>query len=376
MEAILSGPAGLGLVMEGVKAWLIHWDQPGELVATTLAHASSLFRGREGDLRRFTVNRPEDALPLLALLNRQALTLHLVFSALEVELDEGFRREVSQDIEPLLQEKPVWDYVAGMLYSQPLPKPDPCPAAIHTALQVQATGLASLLEKVASSQAEIGQAKIAWNILADDLFPPAVGRPYYLQTVVESGLFYEFVQAMQNGRSDTFQFRASKVLLELPNHRQIVHAWAARLPHTHRKHKALAAEPKELIKPHGKQRTHSFDRGDVFAKVNQIKKKIIAAFNTRPLPENELARQLDWLRDLQYRPEDRSYLAKSLTDLAVRAKEANLPTYHLRLAREAVEVHETDGWAWAVLAAAYRLQGRLPEAWDASQRAMEFGDSP
>ena len=156
MEAILSGPAGLGLVVEGEKAWLIRWNQPGDLLETTLTQASRLFRGREGDLRRFAVKHPQEAVSHLTLLRRQADTLDRVFSALEVELDEGFRRALSQEIEQLLQEKPVRNYVAGVLYSRPMPELTSCAVAIHTARQVKAVHFADFLLGVASSQAEIG----------------------------------------------------------------------------------------------------------------------------------------------------------------------------------------------------------------------------
>ncbi|MBF0440253.1 MAG: hypothetical protein HQL93_14210 [Magnetococcales bacterium] len=373
MEAILSGAAGLGLLLEGDQAWVIRHNQPDHPVATPPDLGRRLFFGREGTLRHFMITSVAEAYKKLQLLRHMATAFNMTFFLLDDGVPSSHRQETAIDLERLFHNQEVHDYVAGVLYAHPLPPLHGCKSALELARSTNSQQVSSLLFEVLADQEAINIAHQTWP--ADILAPSE--RALALQTAVESGLFRHFVQAQHSGHTDSLHFASLKSLQPFANHRELISRWCLTLPHVPAFRPVLTKE-KELKQEetHDKNRKKGgVDRRKAFDNAVAIKDQIITLFNQHPLNERKVERLLNGLRHLHTNKSNNTYLSRSLTDLAVRARETDLAEYHLRLSQEAVAANETDGLAWAVFATALRLQGNLKEALKASNRAIDFGNA-
>ncbi len=320
MDAILSGPAGLGVVTDNSQAWLIRWDEP-EFQEIPLAQAAMPLRGREGDLRAVKVASCQEALMRLSTLRNQAEALNLLFFVMDNELDQAFRQELALALEELLREPSVLDYLAGVLYSRPLPDSTACTNATIIAKETGSKQLMRFLTALAADQNNIAHAKLAWDQLPDHLFATDTGRPLYLQTAVEGSLFYHWVQAAHSGSASTFDFEGVRVLHSFANHGTIVQKWAETLQRTPTKRPPLQTEQKFAQRDRDKKALWRGNRGIIKLNADTIKKLADTLFSRRPLPKNRVDMLLNGLRQLQGHEHDRAYLAKSSTGFSVRAKD-------------------------------------------------------
>ncbi|NGZ29196.1 MAG: tetratricopeptide repeat protein [Magnetococcales bacterium] len=376
MEAILSGTAGLGLILDGENAWVIRREEPDRPVATTSAQGRRLFWGREGGLRRFVVESISEGYRLLKGQYNKAVGLQLFFLALDEDLSQGVRSKIIALLEESLEDKAVYAYVQGVLYSSPLPNPASCQSLLQLVCELGNSHMEPLLRSLLADQQTIRMARASWDVYHFTHAPDE--EPFALQTAVEAGLFYEFVRAYHSGKTDIFRFNALKLLHEYADHRELVQSWCHPLPRPAHTRPTLVAEQKER----NKERTDrdkkkgGVDRSKTFGNVTQIKKQIVALFQKRPLETTKVDLLLGGLAHLQANKSNNKLLSRSLTDLAVKAREAGLADYQLRLANQAVEANETDGAAWSVLATALRAHGRFQEALSAAQQSIDYGNVP
>ncbi|MBF0137992.1 MAG: hypothetical protein H7833_18195 [Magnetococcus sp. DMHC-1] len=229
MEALLSGPAGMGVLLDRAQAWVVRLDQPDTLPeATTPDLASRLLWGRERDLRRFQVQNFHEAYQHLEVLYGKAKALNFTFSFLSDRASDNSRRFAAQVLEKTLQSQDIWNYVAGVLHAEPLPKPDICDLVIPLAETLALSRTLALLQEVKEGQQEIGLVAQAWDAIPNTCFNPLADRPVCLQTAVEGGLFLDLVRVVRGlAKPGPLQLRAIKILQEFSGHREIVKSWKA-----------------------------------------------------------------------------------------------------------------------------------------------------
>src|SRR5207248_2574695 len=165
-------------------------------------------------------------------------------------------------------------------------------------------------------------------------------------------------------------------ITQLRNSREVLHQWAApfrglgeTLVITPDIEEELRAEKAPRRK---RGRLVGLDRQAIFHQVNEKKAIISAAIKRRDL---EFVRErVEDLVDFQRKSES-EYLAKSLCDLAMEAKDLGMFDLQLELTERSVGEVPDDAWSWAQYGDALLQLNRLPEAVHAYEQAESFGSA-
>ena len=119
MKALVSGQAGIAVLIEGGRVSFLHLDSP-QPIPRSKADIPHLFADATDvvELPQTTVEKAGAALDLSW---RQDRALHLILILLDREADDGARRIAVECLEEFLADSEVSAFVCNRLYSAPLP---------------------------------------------------------------------------------------------------------------------------------------------------------------------------------------------------------------------------------------------------------------
>lgn len=230
MQAVISGQAGVALLVEGNTLSSIHAGKTDEVVRRRDREIPYLF----GDARDFQfledVELPEVAHEL-ELATTKADALHIALILLDPQLTHDTRREAAEELAELLEIEGVLGYVEAVLYSRPIPGDGDLPGALLSCAG-RSESVRQLLLRLGSFQGEIASVYEAWEQIPDHVFGSAQDRRYALATVVRAGLFRDFVGtlAFRDGVGEILERTLrSDSFLTIHNHREILERWASTL---------------------------------------------------------------------------------------------------------------------------------------------------
>lgn len=230
MQAVISGQAGVALLVEGDRLSSIHAGKTDEVVRRRNREIPYLF----GDARDFQfledVELPEVAREL-ELATTKADALHVALILLDPQLTHDTRREAAEELTELSEIKGVLEYVEAVLYSRPMPGDGDLPGALLCCAG-RSEPARQLLLRLGSLQGPIAVVFGAWEQIPDRLFGSEQDRRYALAMVVRAGLFRDFVETLAT-QGDVGEFlertlRGSS-LVAIQNHREILERWASPL---------------------------------------------------------------------------------------------------------------------------------------------------
>ena len=229
MEALISGRAGIALVVDDGQLASIHADEPDK----TVPRRPSEFRYLGGEARDFVVFEDverDEIVGRLLLEQDRATALQLVLIAQDPELSDDIRREAVDELEGLLQDGEVGAYVENVLYSHPLPEGMDLAGAMNQARMARAHDLHTLLELFWTHQDEIREVREAWESIPLSDF--AGEDEHWRATVVREGLFRDLARRRAARGSVTQVFTAARTrsaIRSLPNHGVVLRRWSGSL---------------------------------------------------------------------------------------------------------------------------------------------------
>jgi tetratricopeptide (TPR) repeat protein len=199
VNAVVSGHAGVALLIDGKSLSSIHFGGDGEVVPRSPTEIHLLLSGAD-DLRFLENVKPEQVREQLDLESTRIDALHLALILQDAELSEETRRTAAEELDEMLSDKDLLDWLEGVLYAHPLPASADLPGA-RTACMGQTRRTQVLLEKLELSQEAIAEVHRAWVGIPTHVFGSEQDRANALAMTVREGLFRDLVKHRVAGDS-------------------------------------------------------------------------------------------------------------------------------------------------------------------------------
>jgi tetratricopeptide (TPR) repeat protein len=375
MDALISAQAGTALLIEGTKLASIHAHAPEQTMPRRAEEVHLLF-GEGLDLQVLQGVDRDQVVRRLAREADSAEALQLALILLDPEMPGEIRTEAAEELDGLLAKEEYREGLERVLYAHPFPsEADLSGALAHS--EGHSPRVQNLLYQLVDLQPSIAEVRSAWTDLPNTLFVNPAERQRFQAALVREGLFRELVLVRKAGTS-VESFLVTALIHPVPRkfqgYRPAMQAWVAPFRRqartTERREQAL--EVAEEVAVPGRERRLSFDRKTALNKVDAQKKSIVNAMQA-----GDLGRVREYVSslveyNLAYGGEE--YAAKSLCDLAMKAKDLGLTELQLELTQKSVEVKPDDGWAWAQHGDALLTNGLHDSALDAFANATSFGN--
>lgn len=234
MNAILSGLAGKGLLIDGDKFYTISIDTSEiKPIQETSLH---FFFGEQDKLSFLQDVTTEKALLKLQVLYQQQRALNLALILFDKNLSSQLRIRVAGVLEDLLSSSEVQSYLKAILYAKPLPPSADKMGVLEEAKEAVANKVWHLLDELINRQQQISLACQSWDVLPMDFFREDYSQMEVHSIAVESGLFAKLVENLVNDKLDQFQRDALNVLGSVAGHEKIINLWVQNLQVLNQQH--------------------------------------------------------------------------------------------------------------------------------------------
>ena len=371
MQALLSPHSCTALAFQDQKTFLVFRGkspqalQPADVVAWLSAHEETSWQQGEN------WGQVEHALSLYSR-RREALDLALI--GLDDDLSLELRDEAQQELESLLADPAVADWLLNLFHLRPLPSEAAVDDALSQARTPQRRRVRDCLETIVRRQELIAKSWAAWSVIPEGLLHSGGGRQAVVDVALQKDLFVRTLGLLVERQVDKAKFSALLCLQTLAGGRQIVEAWLHPLitVNRHQRMPIMEVEARQRKEAKAKpQKQARYDRDAARRYVEEQKTKIIRSMRSGQWEKASLA--VDGMLNYQRRFGGGSYAAKSLCDLAVEAKALGQHRFQLELTSRAIEQNPEDGWAWVQYGNALLINGQLQKAFDAFENGVSFG---
>jgi hypothetical protein len=200
VNAIISGSAGVALVVDGKKLFSIDIDRLEDLVPRRADEVRLLF----GDARDQWFVEKGDADAARRLLEQEwdrAEALAVTMILLDSGLSEGTRLQAAHDLEETLGAPGSAARLEAVLYARPLPGSADLAGALRFCAQASATAARALLHGVHERQSAIREVADAFARLPVEVFGKNEGdRADARSALVRADVFRDLASARANGQ--------------------------------------------------------------------------------------------------------------------------------------------------------------------------------
>jgi tetratricopeptide (TPR) repeat protein len=380
MDAIISGRAGVAFLVEGEVLSSLDVEDPNTLLPRRPADLRLIF-GEAPDIELFEdVDHAEASRQLERAFNcSSALDLALIL--FDPELTDDVRDDAARELERLLSDPKVADYLENILYGRPLPASADIAGARSRCEDGRLPKLSALLVILQGYQPSIRAACAAWDDLPAKLFGGDDQKAEFRHVAVREGLFRRLAIEVARGphaRVNEFTLHAglNRSITSLKNHRQVLQQWLAPFrPHTaaprvrHEVEEFL--DESSLTRRGRRAQRRRGSAEEELAKLQGQLDLIVEAMRERNL---DYARKItDEVIDYQLRTTRPINAAKTLCKLASEARDLGIYSLQLELTERAVQIADDDGWSWTQYADALLKSQRPTEALKAYEQAESFG---
>jgi hypothetical protein len=245
MNAVISGQAGIALLLDGAELSSVHAHSLEEVVRRRSRDVPYLL-GDAQDLQFIEDVGIEEVSSRLTLATSQMDALHLALILLDSELEVDTRRTAAEELEEELEKPDVARFVESVLYAHPLPREGDLSGA-RSSCTGRTARVQGMLRNLGRLQPVIASVYFAWEQIPALVFRSEQDRQSALAAAVREGLFRELVlNRADRGSLDAFRTSAlrNKSFAQVPNHREVLNNWVRIL----RAEDAAPAKPKQTFK--------------------------------------------------------------------------------------------------------------------------------
>jgi CheY-like chemotaxis protein len=228
VDAVLSGHAGVALLLDGDKLSSLHFEDDGDALPRSPGEVHLLFAGAQ-DLEFLENVGMEEVRGHLDLAGTRIDALHLALNLLDPELSHETRRYAAEDLEELLADDRIDRWVESVLFAHPLPR-SADPVGALSACTGRTDRARALLERLESLQPVILEVQQAWEAIPARLFATDEDRKHALSVAVKEGLFRDLVARRAAGeRVDDFLLKSlmNPALRQIENAPHVLGWWIA-----------------------------------------------------------------------------------------------------------------------------------------------------
>jgi acyl carrier protein len=190
VHAVVSGHAGVALLLDGNRLWSIHFGED-KVVPRSPSEVSLLFAGA-GDLRLLRNFTPEQVREQLDFESTRIDVLHLALILLDAGLSDETRRTAAEELEEELMNSSLRAWLEGVLYAHPLPASADLTGA-YSACSGSTERTRTFLRRLESFQPDVKDVYEAWQAISPDQFGTEEDWRRVRAVGVRGGLFREQV---------------------------------------------------------------------------------------------------------------------------------------------------------------------------------------
>jgi tetratricopeptide (TPR) repeat protein len=374
VKALISGQAGVAILLEGSAVYSIDIDSTDDLVRREHADIRLLV-GEAQDAYWLRGKTQDEVVAELGVAWRRDRSLQLFLMALDPEEDDEFRAEAAECLDDLLSGERDREQLASVMYSSPLPNPE----AAEEALAFGRPGgpVAKFLRRLIDAQPAIKRWCAAWDAVPVVFCGGPEEKRLLRLRAVRAGAFRVFVEEQGRGDAGLLRLFITDEFKGNTHGRKVLQAWAASFRKRITNAEFSAEPPEDLIESGGLRKVRRRKKLEqpihrVFTGVNVQKDEI-----KRLLQEGKRDTALRYTRELidwQRTNSESEHISKSLCDLAQHCKMLGDYSLHLELSRWAVKEKPDDSWAYAQMGDAYRLIGDYEASVEAYELSGRYGD--
>ncbi len=394
MNAIVSARSGIALLIDGESLTSFGIDAPDELTAREPEEYQRLLAGADDvefhtDVDQEFVQRE--------LVRRVACedALDLILFLLDSQVSDEGRDLAAQDLNELLAESGVEQYLEEILYARPLPASADAAGAADLLSNAAYKRADELVKRLIDHQPAIAAVREAWEVVSHKEFIDSSEARAAEGQLIAAGLFRVFARAVAaNSASGMVQLEAVQLLQKhrAADLKQIVQAWSGQLPvpkrrlspkpRTKQPHSDSKVKESKKTRRDRKNRRHSrsessqgqqprVDTRRVNQEVESDKRKIVQLMRKGDIVDIRAA--VNHLVEFQMMSGGREFAAKSLCDLAIRAKELSWTALQIELTERATKSNPNDPWALIQHASSLYDAGELDHAKELYESALDSG---
>lgn len=225
MNALISGRTGRALIVDGESLASFDVGDPSILIPRHIGELPFLF----GDAVNLRVIEDSDIDTIRRELQHShdcESAMDLTLISLDPELSNEIRREAIEDLEGLLSNSVVFEYVESIFYGSPLPKSADIEGAIDCCNKAKSANTLDFLQRVKNHQPSISEVNQAWDAIPTEVFGGPEQRSQFMHQAVVEGLFRSL--ALMRARpitADSLFIRAGLNIQALPNYHEILRRW-------------------------------------------------------------------------------------------------------------------------------------------------------
>jgi tetratricopeptide (TPR) repeat protein len=396
MRALISGQAGMAVLLEEEPLYAVAFDAPDEVIPCRVwSDVRVLFAGAE-DVTEMDTATHESAIEALDLAWAKDRAMQLTLVLLDSKANEDTRKDAAECVTELFEFAGVEEFVANRLFASPMPKDQSdLSGAIELAGEIGETSLQALLLAIRNAQPRIIRLRKLWNDLPSGLFQD--GKSDAVDAKVEKlrvesvliliGVFRRLAQASPTETMPIVRWCTSATS-EHRISRRIITEWLRELTATGRvatEDRFISDEREDEDKariPRGRQGTkdrrqrQAHEKGFAENLLERALREVEGIVTLWDEGQEEQAE--DYLQELiarQLETDSIDPAVKSLCNLAIKAKERGRFQLQLRLTEWAYELAPREALAMSQRADALLCLGQFEKALAGYDQAVRLFSS-
>ena len=224
MNAVVSGRAGVAVLLKGNQLFSLHFDEPDQLVSRQPEEYHYLI-GEGSDLEYLEEVEPAAVRQQLEHAVRREEALEITLLLLDGELSDAIRTQAVADLEECLVPPGMIASLETVLYAAPLPETADLSGALRCSQNQQQLVL-PFLQRLEARQPAIRVVREAWEAVPESLFGSAEEYRDAMTLSLRAGLFRDLVHVRaEGGVPGNVLVQTLKLHPELRRFRQALRRW-------------------------------------------------------------------------------------------------------------------------------------------------------
>jgi|GEM_PF-6042422 len=372
MQTLISGQAGLAIIIEGNHANILHIDAIDKPIPCPIPYINSVLQGAT-DVQRLNSNDLKTIKATLELSWKSDRALFFFLILLSPDENPRNYELALESLNELLNDKKVCDFIMNQMFTAPLPDQNRIENALSDVENFPL--LLEMFEELMQYQDLISEIALEWESLPISLFVDKNNKEATKYQMGKNGIQRKMAYAIQNNSFNDFQLVYYTICTPVKKNREILQKWAYNLKPKNEKNK-LDNVPLQKENDFLYQRTESGKKNQrIHDKFVRIKKQIKEIRDLLLANNIDLAKKyVNELVNLQETRGDHKYAAKSLCDIANGASDIANYSLQLEWTKQAVELAPNDGWAHGQLAESYLKLKKYEYAETHYKLAVQYGN--
>jgi hypothetical protein len=199
MDALISGQAGVAILLDGDKLFSVGREKP-DIIVHRQEREINFLLGDAEDLELFSGIDLPGVVKQLHMSCCRVDALHLILILLDPEISPRTRQLAASKVETLFDFKYVYDFVDRLLHAHPLPGDSDLDGAKRSAAQKCGLTL-GLLTSLETKQDIITEIHGAWELIPESSFGGEKEQAAAAALFAREGIFRDLVEARAYNRS-------------------------------------------------------------------------------------------------------------------------------------------------------------------------------